>query len=201
MGVTNNFYLLSKSRIKKKDIEKIEIKIVEISKKLFRRIANKNDELKNNNLWTLEEIKDSLKIEFQENSWFIGDKDYFFFIDENDEIIISEFTKDEIAEYAICPSCDFNLYQKVLKSLVKKFKNQKGRYQTNSLFNENQEGIQCSNCGLIIEKDKLTGRKIIGNFRIELPRIIFEYFSWKEITEYFNSDDKSDFYIEHYQYP
>jgi len=54
---------------------------------------------------------------------------------------------------------------------------------------------------LIINVDKLTGRKIIGNFRIELPNFLFDYLNGGEIVSYFDSDEKDDFYIEQYMYP
>lgn len=201
MGVTNNLYLLSKSSIKKDDVEKIEVKLEEVSKKLHQRIVEKSNDKNNLDGWKLEEVKGFFKIEFRANNWFIGDEDFFFYEDENGKIEIGEFAKDELEYNAICPMCNFNLYDKVLKIVVEKYKNQQDHTQVNLLFNENQEGVQCLGCNMIIDKDKLTGRKIIGNFRIGLPHLLFEYLSWKEIVEFFNINGKNDFYIEHYEYP
>ena len=75
MGLTNNTYLLSELTIKKSDLEKIEKKIAELSKAVYQKIIEDNDDILD--IWTLEEIKNSLKIEFKENNWFIGDEDFF----------------------------------------------------------------------------------------------------------------------------
>lgn len=151
-------------------------------------------------MFSLHELKNSLAIEFYEINWFIGDEDYYFFEDEDDKIEIIEWGDTELKQYAICPHCNFNLYDKVIEILIRKFKNRPQLNQINFPF-ESKEGLQCSNCGLIINVDKLTGRKIIGNFRIELPNILFDYLNGGEIISYFHSDKKNDFYIEHYMYP
>ena len=196
MGVTNNSYLLSKSSIKKDDIENIEKQIEEISKELHQRIIEEN------NLygWELEELKGLFKIEFKKNNWFIGDEDFFFYEDENGEIELGEYAKDHLEYHAICPNCEFNLYDKILRIIFEKYKNQQDYTHVNFLFNENQEGVQCPSCNLILDKDELSGKKIIGNFRILLPHQLFDYLSYEEIIGFFNTNEGNDFYIEHYQY-
>jgi len=200
MGVTNNFYLLSKSRTRKKDIEKIKVSVEELSKGWHRRIIEQVERRESLMTWNLSELKSFLTIGFNEINWFIGDEDYFFYENEDDKIEIIEWGEEELKQCAICPQCKFNLYNKVIEILIKKFKNRPKLNQNNFPF-ECQEGLQCSNCGLIINVDKLTGRKIIGNFRIELHNFLFDYLNGGEIVSYFDSDEKDDFYIEQYMYP
>jgi len=78
MGVTNNFYLLSKSRTRKKDIEKIKVSVEELSKGWHRRIIEQVERRESLMTWNLSELKSFLTIGFNEINWFIGDEDYFF---------------------------------------------------------------------------------------------------------------------------
>lgn len=201
MGVTNNIYLLSQSKIKKEDIERLETKVEGISKKLHQRIVEKNNNKAVSDIYELDEIKNLFEIEFDENDWFIGDEDFYFYEDKNGEFGIGEFAKDELEYNALCPECDYNLYDKMLKIITEIFLLKRPENQIRIPINEIEEGVRCPNCNLIIEKDILTGRKIIGNFRIELPHLLFEYMCWEEIVDYFNSNEKKGFYTEHYQYP
>lgn len=201
MGVTNKLYLLSKYRIERADLGKIQIGIDSIARGLHRKIVKKIGVKDLLNSWTLEELKNLFKIEFEENDWFVGDEEYFFSEENGDKIEVGEFAKEELAFSAYCPNCKFNLYDKVLRIAIEKFKKKPDGNQTRLKLIENQEGIQCPSCGVIAESNELTGRKIIGNFRIELPHLLLEHFTWKEIIGYFNSDKEHNFYIEHYQYP
>lgn len=199
MGVTNNLYLLSESKVREKDIEKIKISVQKLSKEWHRRITKKIKDKETLQMFNLHELKSSLTIEFYEINWFIGDEDYYFY-EEDGKIELIEWGEGELKQYAVCPHCNFNLYNKVVEILIKKFKNKPTLNQTNLSF-EYQQGVQCSNCGLIINVNELTGRKIIGNFRIELSNFLFDYFKGGEIINYFNSNEKNDFYIEQYMYP
>jgi|GEM_PF-1165320 len=200
MGVTNNLYLLSEFRIRKKDIGKIEISVEELSKECHRRMSEESKHKKIPLIWSLDDLKRLLTIEFYEINWFIGDEDYYFYENEDGKIELIKWGEIELKHHATCPHCNFNLYDKVIEVLIKKFKNRPRLNQINFPF-ESKEGLQCSNCGLIISVDKLTGRKIIGNFRIELPNFLFDYLNAGEILSYFDALEKDVFYIEHYMYP
>jgi len=103
MGVTNNFYLLSKSRTRKKDIEKIKVSVEELSKGWHRRIIEQVERRKSLMTWNLSELKSFLTIGFNEINWFIGDEDYFFYENEDDKIKIIEWGEEELKQCAICP--------------------------------------------------------------------------------------------------
>lgn len=193
-------YILSESQIRKKDIEKIEVGLEKLSEEWHRIIIEQFERQETLLVWSLSELKSLLTIEFYEINWFIGDECYYFYEDKDGKIELIEWGKEELKQCAICPYCNFSLYDKVIEILIKKFKNKSTLNQINFPF-KYQEGIQCSNCGLIISTNELTGRKIIGHFRIELPNFLFDYLNGSEILSYFNSDEKNDFYIEHYMYP
>lgn len=196
MGVINNLYLISKSAVEKSNLENIETKLRALSLELYRKIVEEGKP----DGWQAEEINSLSRVEFQKNSGFISDEDFYFYENESGKTEIGEFAENELRYYAICPICNFNLYNKIVKFITEKFEKQQDDAQLRFPFNANTEGLQCSNCSSIIEINKLTGRKIIGSFRVKLHHLIFQYFSINEITDFFNVNGKDDFYIEHYQY-
>lgn len=195
MSVTKNYYLLSQSRVQEEEVEKIEMIVKDLSKELYRRINKEAIQL-----WTLAEVHNLFQIEYEEKDWFIGDEDYFFYEEEDGTIAVNVFGKDELVEGTICPSCQFSLYKKLLPILIDKLKCSQNTHQLELPLIAIQEGLQCPNCGVIIETNNLTERKLLGNFRIKLPLLLFEKMYWNEIIGYFYREDEEKFFIDYYQF-
>jgi Zn finger protein HypA/HybF involved in hydrogenase expression len=128
---------------------------------------------------------------------FLGDGSYFFRKNDDSNLELSEYGEDEWKNIK-CTDCNHELSDDFIILIFNLITQTRENLKMNTLFDIEQHGMICPNCGEIQDINQLTERTILGTFRIELEKCAPKCNSYIDL---FEQELNCELVCEQYMYP